>query len=148
LQDTGLAANCLDLELTEHVMMQDAETTLTTLASLRSMGVKLSVDDFGTGYSSLAYLKRLPIDRVKIDRSFIRDITGDPDDRAIASAIIAMGHTLRLKVVAEGVETQSQLAFLRAEGCDEAQGYLFGRPMPAEEFARFLREERVAAAAR
>jgi diguanylate cyclase (GGDEF)-like protein len=148
LDETGLAASCLDLELTEHVMMQDAEATLTTLASLRSMGVKLSIDDFGTGYSSLAYLKRLPIDKVKIDRSFIRDITDAPDDRAIASAIIGMGHTLRLKVVAEGVETQPQLAFLRTEGCDEAQGYLFGRPMPAEEFADLLREERVAAASR
>ena len=127
-------------------MMQDAEATLTTLGSLRDMGVKLSIDDFGTGYSSLAYLKRLPIDRVKIDRSFIRDITEDPDDRAIASAIIGMGHTLRLNVVAEGVETQPQLAFLRAEGCDEAQGYLFGRPMPATEFAEFLQHKRVAAA--
>ena len=148
LDGTGLDARWLDLELTEHVMMQDAETTLTTLGSLRDMGVKLSIDDFGTGYSSLAYLKRLPIDRVKIDRSFIRDITEDPDDRAIASAIIGMGHTLRLKVVAEGVETQPQLAFLQAEGCDEAQGYLFGRPMPAAEFADFLQHKRIAAAGR
>jgi len=146
LDETGLEARWLDLELTEHVMMQDAEATLTTLGSLRNMGVKLSIDDFGTGYSSLAYLKRLPIDRVKIDRSFIRDVTEDPDDRAIASAIIGMGHTLRLNVVAEGVETQPQLAFLRAEGCDEAQGYLFGRPMPAAEFAELLQQKRIAAA--
>ncbi len=115
LDATGLEANWLDLELTEHVMMQDAEAMLTTLGSLRDMGVKLSIDDFGTGYSSLAYLKRLPIDRVKIDRSFIRDITEDPDDRAIASAIIGMGHTLRLKVVAEGVETAAS-ARLPARG--------------------------------
>jgi diguanylate cyclase (GGDEF)-like protein len=146
LDATGLDARWLDLELTEHVMMQDAEAMLTTLRSLRTMGAKLSIDDFGTGYSSLAYLKRLPIDRVKIDRSFIRDITEDPDDRAIASAIIGMGHTLRLNVVAEGVETQPQLAFLRAQGCDEAQGYLFGRPMPAAEFAEFMQQTRVAAA--
>jgi diguanylate cyclase (GGDEF)-like protein len=145
LDATGLPASCLDLELTEHVMMQDAEATLTTLDSLRDMGVQLSVDDFGTGYSSLAYLKRLPIDKVKIDRSFIRDISEDPDDRAIASAIIGMGHSLRLKVVAEGVETQPQLAFLRAQGCDEAQGYLLGRPMPAPEFAELLQQRRVAA---
>jgi diguanylate cyclase (GGDEF)-like protein len=140
LADTGLDADCLDLELTEY-MVRDSEATLATLRRLRDLGVKLSIDDFGTGYSGLAYLKRLPIGKVKIDRSFICDITEDPDDRAIASAIIGMGHSLRLKVVAEGVETQSQLEFLRVEGCDEAQGYLFGRPMPAEEFARFLRQE-------
>ena len=147
LEAAGMPAQCLELELTEH-MVQDAEPTLATLHRLRDMGVKLAIDDFGTGYSNLAYLKRLPIDKVKIDRSFIREIGEDPDDRAIATAIIGMGHSLRLKVVAEGVETHAQLAFLRAEGCDEAQGYLFGRPMPAEEFAKFLRQERVAVAAR
>jgi len=147
LKDGGLPAQCLELELTEGTV-QDAEATLPALRRLRDMGVKLAIDDFGTGYSNLAYLKRLPIDKVKIDRSFLREITEDPDDRAIATAIIGMGHSLRLKVVAEGVETQAQLAFLRVEGCDEAQGYLFGRPMPAEEFARFLRQERVAVAGR
>jgi diguanylate cyclase (GGDEF)-like protein len=145
LEEASMPAQCLELELTEH-MVQDAEATLPALRRLRDMGVKLAIDDFGTGYSSLAYLKRLPIDKVKIDRSFIQEITENPDDRAIATAIIGMGHSLRLKVVAEGVETQAQLAFLRAEGCDEAQGYLFGRPMPAEEFASFLRQERVALA--
>ena len=144
LADTGLDASYLDLELTEGVMMQNAESTLATLRDLRDMGVKLSIDDFGIGYSSLAYLRQLPIDKVKIDQSFIRDLSEDPDDRAIASAIIGMGHSLRLKVVAEGVETQGQLMFLRDELCDEAQGYLFGRPVPAEEFARFLQPERCA----
>ena len=142
LDESSLAPGCLDLELTEGAMMHNAESALTTLRHLREMGVQLSIDDFGTGYSSLGYLKRLPIDKVKIDQSFIRDIIVDPDDRAIASAIISMGHRMRLKVVAEGVETPAQLAFLREERCDEAQGYLFGRPMPAEEFATFLLRER------
>jgi diguanylate cyclase (GGDEF)-like protein len=146
LEASGLQPGWLELELTEGMVWQDGEAVLSTLRRLRDLGVKLAIDDFGTGYSSLAYLKRLPIDKVKIDRSFIRDITEDPDDRAIASAIIGMGHSLRLKVVAEGVETQPQFAFLRAQGCDEAQGFLLGRPMPAEEFASFLREERAAAA--
>jgi EAL domain-containing protein (putative c-di-GMP-specific phosphodiesterase class I) len=145
LETSGLKPGWLELELTEHMVVQDADAVLSTLRGLRDLGVKLAIDDFGTGYSSLAYLKRLPIDKVKIDGSFIRDITEDPDDRAIAGAIIGMGHSLRLKVVAEGVETQPQFAFLRAQGCDEAQGFLLGRPMPAEEFAIFLREERAAA---
>ena len=104
------------------------------------MGVKLSIDDFGTGYSSLGYLKSFPVHTLKIDRSFIKDVPADPDDVAITHAIIAMGHSLRLEVVAEGVETPEQLEFLREHGCDYMQGYLIGKPMPAEELSRMLAE--------
>jgi diguanylate cyclase (GGDEF)-like protein len=142
LRDTGLAPNLLELELTEGLMIQGADSMLGLLLQLKAIGVKLSIDDFGVGYSSLAYLKRFPIDKVKIDQSFIRDLIADPEDRAIASAIISMAHSLRLKVVAEGVESEDQLAVLREQGCDEAQGYLFSRPLPAAEFATFLMRER------
>ena len=112
--------------------MLHAAKTVALLQRLKSLGVQISIDDFGTGYSSLAYLKRFPINTVKIDQTFVRDITTDPDDAAITLAIISLAHSLKLKVVAEGVETREQLDFLRAHGCDQAQGFLLARPMPAD----------------
>jgi diguanylate cyclase (GGDEF)-like protein/PAS domain S-box-containing protein len=138
LEETGLAPRCLDLEITETNAMQNAEAAIHTLRELKTLGVRISIDDFGIGYSSLNYLKRLPIDTLKIDQSFVRDITSDPDDAAIATAVIALAHTLKLRVVAEGVETQEQLAFLAARHCDRMQGYLFSRPLPPQECGEFL----------
>ncbi|WP_205231454.1 EAL domain-containing protein [Azospira oryzae] len=138
LRRTGLESRYLELELTERTVMEDAEATVRCLRRLDEMGVMLSIDDFGTGYSSLSYLKRFPIDKLKIDQSFVRDIVADADDQAIAVAIISMGHSLRLRVIAEGVETAEQLEILHRHGCDEAQGFHFGRPMPADEFAAYL----------
>jgi diguanylate cyclase (GGDEF)-like protein/PAS domain S-box-containing protein len=138
LEDTGLDPRCLDLEITETSAMQNAELTTSILQDIKSLGVRISIDDFGIGYSSLSYLKRLPINTLKIDQSFVRDITTDPDDAAIARAVIAMAHSLKLKVVAEGVETAEQLAFLSAHRCDKMQGYYFSQPLPAEECERLL----------
>lgn len=138
LQESGLEARSLGLELTESVLVNRQKEGTDTLHALRAMGVHLSVDDFGTGYSSFGYLKHFPLDSLKIDRTFVRDIVTDPDDAAITTAIIAMGHALGLKVVAEGVETESHQALLRAQGCDEMQGYLFSRPVPAEQFEELL----------
>lgn len=140
LEETNLDPKQLDLELTESTIMENAEKAITTLHELKTMGIRLSVDDFGTGYSSLSYLKRFPIDILKIDQSFIRDITTDPNNAAIASLIIAMAHSLKLKVIAEGVETNEQLAFLNSEGCDEIQGYLFSQPLSAETFTILLQK--------
>jgi diguanylate cyclase (GGDEF)-like protein/PAS domain S-box-containing protein len=138
LADTGLDPAALEFEITESMVMHDPEQAVKLLVRLKDLGIHLSIDDFGTGYSSLSYLKRLPLDSVKIDRSFIRDIPGDADDAAITRAIIAMAHSLRLKVVAEGVETEAQLGFLREHGCDEMQGYYFSKPLPEDEFLRLL----------
>jgi predicted signal transduction protein with EAL and GGDEF domain len=143
LRETGLGPEWLELEVTESMLMQGVDAqgvdlTLDTLFKLKDMGVRLAIDDFGTGYSSLAYLKRFPLDTLKIDRSFVKDLPRDAEDAAIAKAIIAMAHSLRLAVVAEGVETDQQLAFLRQHGCDLVQGFLFSRPVPAEEFAALL----------
>ncbi len=138
LAETGLEPRCLQLEITESSAMQNAQAAIQTLRELKALGVGLSIDDFGTGYSSLSYLKRFPIDTLKIDQSFIRDIETDPDDAAIASAIIALAHTLKLEVVAEGVETPGQLEFLARHGCDLTQGYLFSRPVPTAECAERL----------
>lgn len=132
IRDTGINPEYLELELTESIIMEKVEETVTTLHELRNMGVYLSIDDFGTGYSSMAYLKRFPIDKLKIDRSFVRDLATDPDDAAIVSATIAMAHNLNLTVIAEGVETEQQLQFLRENGCEEMQGYFFSMPLPAD----------------
>ena len=142
LADTGLAPELLELELTEGIVMVGANATVETLQRISDMGVKLAIDDFGTGYSSLSYLKRFPIDRLKIDQSFVRDIVTDIDDWAISSAIISMGHSLRLKVIAEGVEHVEQLEMLRRQGCDEVQGYYFSVPLPADDFAVLLRQQK------
>ncbi len=140
LADCSLDPQYLDLELTESLIMQNPEKAITTFIRIKEMGIGLSIDDFGTGYSSLSYLKRFPLDRVKIDRSFVRELHNDPDDKVIALTIISMAHNLRLKVVAEGVENDAQLHFLHEHGCDEVQGFYCGKPMPAEDFTRLLRE--------
>ncbi|MFG0408242.1 putative bifunctional diguanylate cyclase/phosphodiesterase [Pseudomonas sp. FYR_11] len=134
LQHNGLPANCLTLEITETTAMHDADASLTVLQRLSDMGVDLSIDDFGTGYSSLMYLKRLPANELKIDRGFVRELEQDSDDAAIVSAIVALGQALGLRIVAEGVETDRQQAFLTRLGCDSLQGYLLGQPVPAEQF--------------
>jgi diguanylate cyclase (GGDEF)-like protein/PAS domain S-box-containing protein len=139
LRETGLDPRSLELELTEGVLMKRAECTESILDALRASGVRLAVDDFGTGYSSLSYLRKFPIDALKIDQSFIRQISTAPDDTAIVTAMISMGRSLKLRVVAEGVETQEELAFLQAHQCDEAQGYYFSRPVPPDQFASLLK---------
>jgi EAL domain-containing protein (putative c-di-GMP-specific phosphodiesterase class I) len=148
LQRTRLDPSLLEIELTESMLMQSVDVTLETLHKLRDMGVRLAIDDFGTGYSSLSYLKRFPLHTLKIDRSFVTDLPRDAEDVAITKAIIAMAHSLRLAVVAEGVETPEQLAFLQQHGCDEVQGYLFSHPVSADDFGALLaaQEKRAAAA--
>lgn len=140
LEETGLPADLLELEITESIMMEYLDATLAVLGELKTLGVRFSIDDFGTGYSSLAHLKRLPIDALKIDRSFIRDITDDPNDAAITAAIIAMAQKLNLEVIAEGVETREQLQCLCHMGCHAVQGYHFSRPVEAEKVTSFLIE--------
>jgi EAL domain-containing protein (putative c-di-GMP-specific phosphodiesterase class I) len=142
LRQANVDPELVQFELTESLLMSDPVGAARTLRGLKDSGVKISVDDFGTGYSSLAYLKRFPIDALKIDRSFVRDITTDPEDAMITLAIIGLAHNLKLKVVAEGVETQEQLELLAANGCDEIQGYRFSVPTTPEECARMLRENR------
>jgi diguanylate cyclase (GGDEF)-like protein/PAS domain S-box-containing protein len=139
IEETGLAPGGLEVEITESMVMQNPERAVTTLTRLREMGISVSIDDFGTGYSSLGYLKRFPVDNVKIDRSFIKDLPHDHDDAAITRAVIAMAQSLRMRVIAEGVETREQLNFLRDHGCDECQGYYLSRPLPAGEFALLVR---------
>jgi EAL domain-containing protein (putative c-di-GMP-specific phosphodiesterase class I) len=141
LAETGLDPRRLDLELTESILMEDLESVAQDLRQLLDLGVSISIDDFGTGYSSLSYVKRLPVTRIKIDQSFVRNMAQDPNDAAIVRAIVTLGHSLELVVVAEGVETADQLAKLREEGCDEVQGFYFGRPMPARDFHQVLAGE-------
>ncbi|MDH3918393.1 MAG: GGDEF domain-containing phosphodiesterase, partial [Rhodospirillales bacterium] len=138
LQETGLDPRLLELEITEGMMMEDTEQVIDEFHLIHDLGVEISIDDFGTGYSSLAYLKRFPVHRLKIDRSFVRDLTTEPDDAAITEAVIKMGHSLNLKVIAEGVEMEEQVTYLRSKGCDELQGFLFSQPLPARDFARWL----------
>jgi diguanylate cyclase (GGDEF)-like protein len=138
LKQSGLAPASLELELTESVLLHDTEMALQTLHALKALGVKLSIDDFGTGYSSLAYVKRLAVDKLKIDQSFIRELAESPEDAAIVRAIIQLGHTLELEVIAEGVETDAQLQFLKANECDQAQGYLIGHPVTPEKILELL----------
>jgi diguanylate cyclase (GGDEF)-like protein/PAS domain S-box-containing protein len=139
VQQSGLDPRYLELEITESILMRDAEATVAMMRALRAMGLKLSIDDFGTGYSSLSYLRRFPLDRLKIDQSFVRDMAANSDAAAIASVIITLAKTLKLKAIAEGVETQAQLDLLRAQGCDEMQGYYFSKPLPAAEFEGLLK---------
>jgi diguanylate cyclase len=140
LDDADLQARFLEVELTESAVMSDPEKSIAILEQLSAMGVLVSVDDFGTGYSSMSYLRRFPIDKLKIDRVFIDEIVSRPEDASIVRAIVSLAHSLRLKVVAEGVETPAQLDFLKTAGCDEYQGYHFSRPLPAADFERLIRE--------
>ncbi|GAB4165130.1 MAG: hypothetical protein Kow00100_03160 [Geothermobacteraceae bacterium] len=142
LAETGLDPRQLELELTETYLMEDAAATSRTLEYLKVRGLELAIDDFGTGYSSLSYLKHFPIDRIKIDQSFVREVVSNADDAAIVEAIIAMANSLELDVIAEGVETARQLRFLKDRGCSEMQGYFFARPMPADEMGAYLHEHR------
>ena len=142
LAATGVAAHYVELEITEGALMEDATEATQKLGKLKELGLRIAIDDFGTGYSSLAYLKRFPIDKLKVDRQFVRDVFDDEADRQITSAIISLARNLKLEVLAEGVETRAQLDFLIKEECGMGQGYLFSRPLPAEEFARLLQRQR------
>jgi EAL domain-containing protein (putative c-di-GMP-specific phosphodiesterase class I) len=138
LRETGMPGRLLELEITESSAMQNPEASIRTLYELKRLGVRISLDDFGTGHSSLSYLKRFPIDTLKIDQSFVRDINSDPDTAAIVTAIIAMAHSLRIKVIAEGVEFTEQSDFLQRHSCDQMQGYLITPPVPGDEFLQML----------
>jgi diguanylate cyclase (GGDEF)-like protein len=146
LEETGLRPGALELEITESNAMQNAELTIHTLREIKALGVRIAMDDFGTGYSSLNYLKRFPIDTLKLDRSFIREVTTDATDAAIVNAVIAMAHSLNLKVVAEGVETEDQLEALRKQKCDRIQGYLFSKPLPVDQLEAYLLDRKAISA--
>jgi EAL domain-containing protein (putative c-di-GMP-specific phosphodiesterase class I) len=140
LHSAGLEARYLELELTESLLFENIDTVLTQLFILKEIGVKLSIDDFGTGYSSLSYLKRLPIDKLKIDKSFVANLADDHDSRAIALAIVSMAHSLRLTVTAEGIEDSAQVQILTDMHCDDGQGYLYARPMPADQISSWIKD--------
>jgi EAL domain-containing protein (putative c-di-GMP-specific phosphodiesterase class I) len=142
MKATGVAPQFIEVEITESMVMRDTGRAAKVMEGLRAMGVRLSIDDFGTGHSSLGYLKRFPIDRLKVDRSFVRDLPHNNDDVAITRAVIAMAHSLKMTVVAEGVEHQDQFDLLRSEGCDEFQGYLCAKPMEEEDLLKFLTARR------
>ena len=139
LESTGLNPAYLEIELTESLLMQNVEEGIVILQALKDLGLHVSIDDFGTGFSSLSYLKRLPVDKLKIDQSFVKDLTTDPGDAAIVTSMITLAHNLDLTVIAEGVENPEQLGFLRAERCDEIQGYYISKPMPADTFSDWIR---------
>jgi EAL domain-containing protein (putative c-di-GMP-specific phosphodiesterase class I) len=139
LSESGLEAKYLELELTESMIMQDIDQAVATMRHLNGLGVQLSIDDFGTGYSSLSALKTFPVGRLKIDKSFINDLSSNENDRAVAGAVISLGQKLNLRVIAEGVETDAQIAFLRDNNCDEMQGYLFSKPLPASDVEKLLK---------
>jgi EAL domain-containing protein (putative c-di-GMP-specific phosphodiesterase class I) len=139
LDSSGLPAESLELEVTESFLMEDAEASARLLVELRQLGISIAIDDFGTGYSSLAYLTRFPVNKLKIDRSFIGRVCSDAHNAEISRAVITLGHALNMQVVAEGIELEQQLDFLKNEGCDEGQGYLIAKPMPHDEFIAFLK---------
>ena len=141
LKESGLDPQYLELELTETILMQTTDTAVTTLKALKSLGIRLSIDDFGTGYCSLNYLKSFPIDTLKIDQSFVRDLSINQEDKAIIHAIIALGHSLNLLVIAEGVETMQQLEYLSEKESDAVQGFLFSKPLPNDAFKEFFNKE-------
>jgi EAL domain-containing protein (putative c-di-GMP-specific phosphodiesterase class I) len=140
LAELDMDPKLLELEITESMMMQNPAKTIQALTGLKAMGIRIAIDDFGIGYSSLSHLRQFPIDIIKIDRSFIQDVPGDPADEAITEAIIAMGKSLKITVVAEGVESIEQLEFLAQRSCEEIQGFFFSKPLPADEFTRLLWE--------
>jgi len=139
LQESNMSPEWLEIEITESMLMSDTESAISSLNVLHDMGIHVAMDDFGTGYSSLSYLKRFPIDTIKIDQAFVAEITSKSDDAEIIRTIINMGKTLRRQVVAEGVETEAQLALLKECGCDQVQGYLLNRPVPGDALTEFFR---------
>jgi EAL domain-containing protein (putative c-di-GMP-specific phosphodiesterase class I) len=139
LRTSGIDPEMLELELTESMLMEDSDRNIRTMQRLRTLGISLSIDDFGTGYSSLGYLKRFPVNTLKIDRAFVRELEKDESDRAIAGGIIGLAHNLHLKVVAEGVETQGQIRLLREMNCDQIQGFYYCKPLPPAELVEWLR---------
>ena len=142
LEEAQLPPQYLELELTEGVAMDDPLGAIAVMDDLHERGIRMSIDDFGTGYSSLSYLKKFKVYKLKIDQSFVRDISEDPEDKAIVAAIIGMANSLGMKTIAEGVETAGQLAFLRNQGCNEVQGYYFSKPLPADQFEEYVRSKR------